>query len=386
MQPRPLSSLVVGILCVLTWTQALAEGIPPAGDVGNGQKKNKKKCRAVALEGGGDKGAYEAGVLYELVKQLPAEEVQWDVVTGISAGSMITAAMSVYAIGDEKNMADYLLETATNITKSDIYSRWAPGGEVRGLLLEKGMFNTTPLYHFLEHTFQKGVKDRRIVVGATSLTTAKLHTWTEKDDNLAEAVLASTAIPGVFPAVNTTGDVFSDGGVVIGVNVFDAVVRCLEVVDDLSDIIVDVVLCSGNSVDPVDAHRATTLTILMRNLAISHHLSAMRATEYAMMAYPTVDWRFVIYPSRNLPGQTDLDFNKEDLEKMVEIGRADASDAVEEWKQGLLRRTPGDDTFTRGHHHGGHRRHQPQPQPQAVPSFRGSNTVTHVPAGDVDIM
>jgi hypothetical protein len=36
------------------------------------------------LKGGGTKGAYQAGVLKGLIENLPAEEVAWDVISGIS--------------------------------------------------------------------------------------------------------------------------------------------------------------------------------------------------------------------------------------------------------------------------------------------------------------
>lgn len=37
--------------------------------------KSAKKCRALVLEGGGDKGSYEVGVLKAFVDNLPPEEV-----------------------------------------------------------------------------------------------------------------------------------------------------------------------------------------------------------------------------------------------------------------------------------------------------------------------
>lgn len=56
----------------------------------------KPTCLALALSGGGDKGAYEAGVISGLVNS--GTDVKWDVVTGISAGSIIAAASGLYAV------------------------------------------------------------------------------------------------------------------------------------------------------------------------------------------------------------------------------------------------------------------------------------------------
>jgi hypothetical protein len=41
-----------------------------------------RPCKALILSGGGDLGAYEAGVLYGLAISLPKEEIDWDVVAG----------------------------------------------------------------------------------------------------------------------------------------------------------------------------------------------------------------------------------------------------------------------------------------------------------------
>lgn len=53
-----------------------------------------QKCRALVIEGGGDLGAYEAGILKGLIYNLPNEEVQWDVLSGISVGSILSAGFA----------------------------------------------------------------------------------------------------------------------------------------------------------------------------------------------------------------------------------------------------------------------------------------------------
>jgi len=51
------------------------------------------------MSGGANKGAYEAGVVYGLAHNLPASEVAWDVITGVSAGAINAAGMSVFPVG-----------------------------------------------------------------------------------------------------------------------------------------------------------------------------------------------------------------------------------------------------------------------------------------------
>ena len=47
-----------------------------------------KKCTAVALSGGGSNGAWEMGVLWGFTHYGNPDDFRYDVVTGISAGSI----------------------------------------------------------------------------------------------------------------------------------------------------------------------------------------------------------------------------------------------------------------------------------------------------------
>ena len=77
----------------------------------------QEHCRALVLSGGGDKGSYQAGALYEIIHHHADETVEWDIITGISAGSMNGAALSNYAKGDELEAAEYLVGMWRGITQ-----------------------------------------------------------------------------------------------------------------------------------------------------------------------------------------------------------------------------------------------------------------------------
>ncbi len=62
----------------------------------------RRRCRILVLEGGGDRGAFHAGAFDSLVKNLPESEVAYDVITGISVGSINALFLSFFAKGDEK--------------------------------------------------------------------------------------------------------------------------------------------------------------------------------------------------------------------------------------------------------------------------------------------
>jgi predicted acylesterase/phospholipase RssA len=76
---------------------------------------DSSKCRVLVLEGGGDRGAYHAGAFRQFVNALPAEEVAYDVITGISAGGLNAGALSLFKQGDEKNASHFLDNIWNNI-------------------------------------------------------------------------------------------------------------------------------------------------------------------------------------------------------------------------------------------------------------------------------
>ena len=69
-----------------------------------------KKCHALVLSGGGAHGSYQAGVMWSLFKSKP-EDFRYDVVTGVSAGSINALAFSAFEIGDELNFTEWISET-----------------------------------------------------------------------------------------------------------------------------------------------------------------------------------------------------------------------------------------------------------------------------------
>ena len=86
------------------------------------EKKAAKSCKALAMSGGGSKGAFEAGALYGLIMNDPDKtKYEYDVVTGVSAGSINTGAVSLFKKGDEVNMVQFLSDTWAGASDGDIY-------------------------------------------------------------------------------------------------------------------------------------------------------------------------------------------------------------------------------------------------------------------------
>ena len=116
--------------------------------------KDQKICRALALSGGANKGAYEIGVIKGMVDLLPEDEVKWDVVTGVSAGAINAGGMSTFPVGQEKEMVAFMQGILENIHTDDIYTSW--DGPIGTGLWKSGYFNNTNMQIFLENVLMNG--------------------------------------------------------------------------------------------------------------------------------------------------------------------------------------------------------------------------------------
>jgi len=61
------------------------------------QEVPMRMCKALVMSGGANRGAYEAGVVHGLSHLLNGTDAYYDVVSGVSAGSLNSAAIAMWA-------------------------------------------------------------------------------------------------------------------------------------------------------------------------------------------------------------------------------------------------------------------------------------------------
>lgn len=207
---------------------------------------------ALALSGGGARAAYQVGALRALARRHP--DLRVPVLTGVSAGAINAVVLAAYR-GSFAAAVEQLRELWLSIETAKVYRtdpasitgialRWASSlvtGRSRAAPKPQGLVDTRPLREFLTRAFGAddgalaGV-DRNIAEGrlrALGITTTHYAsgrpiTWVQGRDVevwqrpqreavLAtirlEHVLASSAIPLVFPAVRLHGSWHGDGGI-----------------------------------------------------------------------------------------------------------------------------------------------------------------------------
>jgi hypothetical protein len=284
----------------------------------------------LALEGGGDKGAYQVGVIQGFVKNLQPEEVAYDFIVGVSAGALNTAFFSQFAQGNETAAAAALANIWLTAPVSSLMVQW-PGSYLQGLLFENSLLDGSALYPWLS-SIVKEEPLRKVSVGATN---EDLGIFQDFDETIGyptfvEATLASSAFPVFIPNRQLFNHSMMDGGCIINVDVFHGIERCLNLTGgDESQVIIDTILLSGSYIPYLNASNSKTYSVLSRAQGISSADAYLWYLYNAQLAYPGVNFRYTVLPTQTLPGGLiPLDFDQKDMIEMMNQGMQDAEDII----------------------------------------------------------
>jgi NTE family protein len=217
-------------------------------------RHDENDALGLMLGGGGARGAYQAGVLRGIARRFP--EMRFPVLAGISAGAVNTIHLAAHE-GTLAQSADDLISLWLDLSPEKVYdvrsgplirnalswgARLMSGGFKPGREPMRGMVNTEPLRQYLNgvleraadgtlpgisRNLQRGVL-KAVALSATSYTTGQSVTWiegrnidlwqrpqrrTEPTRLTVEHVMASSALPMLFPAVKVANEWFGDGGI-----------------------------------------------------------------------------------------------------------------------------------------------------------------------------
>lgn len=277
----------------------------------------------MVLEGGGDKGAYQAGVIRGMYEVL-GDEAKYDVLSGVSAGAVNSIAYSFFDIGKEEEATNYLIEFWRGMTPEDTYQEW-PYSYLEGLFWRAGLVNDTVFLSYLEKKIPwKDKITRKVVVGATDAKTGDFIRFTEKlnpRELVFKAGRASTAIPAIFEYVNFQNRTLIDGGVVINLDIGGAVSRCKEAGFKDSDIIIDIVMCSGSVIGEADPSNFNSAEMLYRYIQIVQFQRSMIWISQGLAHFPDVEFRHILFPEKPVDkGFIPIDFSPENIERMIQLG------------------------------------------------------------------
>lgn len=158
----------------------------------------------LSFSGGGAFGAVEIGILKRITEN---ENKKYDSYTGISAGALNAGFMSYF---DNVNTGVQIIEKLYSSMRNRMIYDVLPTTGI-------SVLNTEPLLKTLTRIVSTMPQKSKIhtLIGTTNLYSGNLdvYTFEDKDDNNKVLLLmASSAIPGLFPPINYNGQLYADGG------------------------------------------------------------------------------------------------------------------------------------------------------------------------------
>jgi hypothetical protein len=294
------------------------------------------KCRALVLSGAGSQGAYQAAVIQQLTNVVPnaEQELAYDVIAGVSAGSLNALGMAGYAKEDFTGGPNFILALWNSIPDYNAYGNW-PGGILQGLFFKQGIFDFAPGVEWVtgqwgNNTVNKKVSFATVDANSATYTVYDYNATGTLPDDFIESAFASSSIPAVFEPTIRGDKTLIDGGVVFNIDIPSAVRRCYEIVDKESDIIIDMVIVGDHDIELIeDLDRFNTLSHFQRGREIGSFYNYMSDYRSSQQMFPDVDYRYLIHPSESLPGGfLPLDFGRSAVDGCFEVGRKDAENAV----------------------------------------------------------
>ena len=149
-------------------------------------------------------------------------------------------------------------------------------------------------------------------------------------DNLDHAVFASFSWPGLFPPAHAFGSRWFDGSAVYDIDIFAAINKCSQLGFKQEDIVVDVIMNSAASLSKINADSLHSIGMLLRYLEVSSFYGSMDGVLRAKFAFPKVNFRYAIAPSKSLPYEyLPLNLNATQVQEILDIGEQDAYNAIQ---------------------------------------------------------
>lgn len=196
--------------------------------------------RILVLSGGGSIGAFEMAIVSQLISQ---GKGGWDLITGVSAGSINASYLSTIDKNKEIDNIDIFKNLWCSITNSDVFN---PELFLNGL----SMFNTDKYKSNLENVFKDRKCIRPIMINTTSLNTSSSTIFTEKDIKkygFVDIIMSSSTLPILFPPYPFLNDFFIDGGFTSNIVLNESIKYSLNHFPK-ENVEIDVIIC-GHSID-----------------------------------------------------------------------------------------------------------------------------------------
>ena len=257
-------------------------------------------CKILSLSGGGAYGAFEAGIVARLFEN----NSTYNLITGVSAGSLNAAYLSSIISGQEKIHTNDFKTLWTSIKSEDILHKIY---FMNGLSL----YDDRPVKSKLTSIFNNTRPIRDILIGSSSLIDGGKRVFTKEDvieHGFVDILMSSIAIPIVFPPYPFLNDLFVDGGVTGNILLNEGINYCKEKYP-LDDVYIDVIVC-GKKLGKYESLSMTIKDIVNRLISM-----ISEQVEYSELVHPIFEDNvfITIYEEDHPQGYNILDFDAAEM-------------------------------------------------------------------------
>jgi hypothetical protein len=273
---------------------------------------DRTRRRIAVLSGGGQYGAYGAGFL-EAWRRRGGEDIEFTVVTGISTGALQSTLVFLGEDADSANLVDaYSIEDEEELAKKR--------ASFFGIPLKNSIYSLAPARTRIEkymtaerirRVAKAANQNRTLLVGVVDAREGGFYAFdltalaaSDMDEQIkrrcyVEALMASAAVPVVFPPVYLDGHQYYDGGVRASV-FLDSTVNALDRLAAKSPIAADIYLVFNGylEIEPDPDLENSILATLLRTKDITFDQIERFSVQSVLRLGDRYDVRWTRIPSR----------------------------------------------------------------------------------------
>lgn len=300
--------------------------------------------RGLVLTGGGVKGAFQCGVLTELIKR----GGDWDYISGNSVGALNASIIGQASSGEMQQRGSELYELWAGVAGNKaIWKHWFMLRQAAGVWKDS-MYNSAPLLELLQDSVSpaslrsSGRSVRFGVTGYGSGQYREIDPSTVPEKEVHRWIASSAAFPGFLTPYELDGDIWIDGAIRRGSPLKGAVTAgCTEL-----DIVMTSPLTSKekDTKDNWSGTRRNAFSMLMRavelmsdevlvkDIQLFRRVNDLIAEGHVSVGDKKAVKLRVFYPEDHLlsGSMESLEFKPDKILSMIRIGEQRARDILDE--------------------------------------------------------
>ena len=281
--------------------------------------------RSLIVSGGGSKGSWQVGVLR---KWMLEDKKDYDILCGTSVGAINAAYLSQTPTNNPVSAYTSLEQLWKRVDNSKVKKNWWLFRELAALW-KTSVYDSSPLQKWIESELdEKAIKNsgKQLRMVSVCWDTGLSVITTEKDDNLAKWVEASSSTPIFMIPININGKMYTDGGLRNITPLGEAIKAGA---DDI-----DIIMCDNpdlpNTFNTTNkktldyASRALDIMVNQITLADLKICGLKNQLVELNPKYKKINMR-LIYPKTQLPFDSG-DFSAKSIASMMEMGYTQAKE------------------------------------------------------------